>query len=102
MDEKNYKIKLADGTVVEDLKINGNNFISNKVIDQNIFDGNCSPVIISDGTREDTHDNMELVQITNTNDEYWFVLRDISVAELKQLKIQSDIEYIAMMSGVEL
>lgn len=102
MDEKMYKVILADGTVIDNLKLNGNNFISHEVIDPNIFNGNCSPVMISDGTREDIHDNMELVQITNTNDEYWFILRDISLAELGQLKLQSDIEYVAMMSGVEL
>lgn len=45
---------------------------------------------------------MELVQITENNGEYWFILRDISAAELEQLKMQSDIEYVAMMTGVEL
>lgn len=102
MDEKIYRITLADGTVIDNLKLNGNNFISNETVDPAIFNGNCSPVTISDGTHEEIHDNMELVQITNTNDEYWFILRDISLAELRQLKLQSDIEYVAMMSGVEL
>lgn len=45
---------------------------------------------------------MELVQITPVGDEYWFVLRDLTAAELKQIKMQSDIEYVAMMAGVEI
>ena len=45
---------------------------------------------------------MELVQITPMGEEYWFVLRDISKAEMEKIKMQSDIEYIAMMAGVEL
>ena len=45
---------------------------------------------------------MELVQITEMGDDYWFVLRDISKAEMEKIKMQSDIEYIAMMAGVEL
>lgn len=41
MDDKIYKITLADGTVIDNLKLNGNNFISPVEIDETIFDGNC-------------------------------------------------------------
>lgn len=80
----------------------GNNFISEEEINPSIFDGNCSPVIINDGSRDVIHDHMELVQVTEEDGEYWFILRDISLEELKQIKIQSDIDYLAMMTGVEL
>ena len=103
MDEKTYKITLADGRVIDNLKLNGNNFISKEVITSDIFDYNCSPVVISDGVDSDICENMELVQITKSeDDEYWFVLREITDAELKTRKIESDIAYLAMMSGVEL
>lgn len=102
MDEKIYSITLADGTVIENLRLNGNNYFSNEPVNSAIFDNNCSPVMINDGTVIDAHDNMELVQVTEVNGKYWFVLRDISFEELKQIKIQSDIEYLAMMTGVEL
>jgi hypothetical protein len=46
---------------------------------------------------------MELVQVTEpVEGEYWFVLREVSEDELVRIKMQSDIEYVAMMSGVEL
>ena len=48
------------------------------------------------------YDNSRTVQITPVGDEYWFVLRDLTAAELKQIKMQSDIEYVAMMAGVEI
>lgn len=102
MSEKNYKVTLSDGTVIDNLKLNGNNFISNEIIDPMLFNGNCSPVVISEGINEEIHDNMEVVQITQVNGDYWFVLRDIAISELKQLKLQSDIEYVAMMTGIEL
>ena len=73
-----------------------------KNITKEIFEDCCSPVVISDGETEVVHDNMELVQITPMGKEYWFVLRDISKAEMEKIKMQSDIEYIAMMAGVEL
>lgn len=102
MDEKIYKITLADGSVIDNLKLNGSNYISETPIDEAMFAYNCSPVTISDGVTEENHPSMELVQITESSGKYWFVLRDYSTEELAQMKMQSDIEYIAMMAGVEL
>ena len=45
---------------------------------------------------------MALVQITTVQDEYYFILRKLSEAELKEIKMKSDIEYIAMMTDIEL
>lgn len=42
MDEKTYRITLADGTILDNLTMNGNNFISEEAIDASIFDGTCS------------------------------------------------------------
>lgn len=102
MDNKRYTLTLADGTVLPGLRLNGNNYISDAEVTPGLFAGNCSPVIVSDGETEEIHENMELVQVTENGGEYWFVLRDISDAELAQLKMQSDIEYVAMMAGVDL
>ena len=103
MDRKTYTITLADGTVLDNLKLNGDNFISNTTINADIFNGNCSPVIISDGVNSETHNNMEFVQVTEQEPgKYWFVLRELSASELARIKMQSDIEYVAMMAGIEL
>jgi len=102
MDEKIYKITLADGTVIDNLTMNGNNFISDEALEASIFEANCCPVTINDGTSDEVHENMELVQVTSVDRKAWFVLRDISEKELEQAKIKSDIEYLAMMCDVEL
>ncbi len=102
MDEKIYVITLANGTEIGNLRLNGNNFISKAPIDATIFEGNCSPVIIRNGESEEIHENMELVQITPIGEDYWFVLRDLSAAELEKIKMQSDIEYVAMMARIEI
>lgn len=103
MDKKVYKITLADGTVIDNLTLNGNNFISKLPIDESVFTGNCHSVTINDGTVDEVHNDMELVQIVHAEDgDYWFVLRDISPEELSKMKLQSDLEYVAMMTGVEL
>ena len=103
MDRKTYTITLADGTVLNNLKLNGNNFISNTAINADIFNENCSPVIISDGVNSETHNNMEFVQVPEQEPgKYWFVLRELSASELARIKMQSDIEYVAMMARIEL
>mgnify|MGYP001131197294 CR=1 FL=1 len=102
MDERIYKITLADGTEICNLTMNGNNFISEGTIDPGIFQSNCSPVIINDGEHDEVHENMDLVQVTEVDGKSWFVLRDITLKELEQVKIQSDIEYVAMMAGIEI
>lgn len=99
---KTYTITLSDGTVLENLALNGNNFISQLPVDPAIFEYNCSPVIINDGETDDIHQNMELVQVVEYNGEYWFVLRDLSDMELTLLEIRSDIAYTAMMAGVDI
>ena len=60
------------------------------------------PVIINDGTNEEVHEHMDLVQVTTVDKKSWFVLRDIPQKELEQTKLKSDLEYLAMMCDVEL
>ena len=97
-----YKITLSEGTVLDDLYLNGDNFISTSEITEDIFAGNCSPVVIESENVNEIHDNMELIQITKMDGDWWFILKDISEEELAKAKMQSDIAYIAMMTNVEL
>ena len=100
--DKTYSVTLSDGTKLENLRLNGNNFISAVPVTKSMFDGNCSKVTISDGETEEVHENLDLVQITENGGEYWFILRSLTPDELFRIKMQSDIEYIAMMADVEL
>lgn len=99
--EKIYSVTLADGTVISDLHLNGNNFVSQEPITESIFDGSLSEVIINDGEIDEVHTNMELIQITQMGDEYWFILADIPKERLVRDQMRADIDYIAMMTDVE-
>lgn len=99
---KTYSITLADGTVLSNLKLNGNNYISTEEIKDEVFEDNLYSVTISDGESEEAHTNMELIQLKKYGAEYWFILRDIPADELAKLKLQADIAYLAMMTGVKL
>lgn len=99
MEDKIYKITLANGTEINNLRLNGNNFISTAPVSADVFRGACSPVIINDGETDEIHENMELVQVTRMGEEYWFILRDISAEELKQRQLRADVDYLLVMEG---
>ena len=108
MEKGTFTVKLADGTQLGGLELNGNNFISKAEVTPATFAGKLSKVTISGDAEADEagligeHQNMELVQVKKYGAEYWFILRDMSASELERLKARGDIDYIAMMTGVQL
>lgn len=102
MDET-YTILLPDGTIFENLTRNGNNYISSKKIDpDDVCFQRCSPLIIRCGETEERHEHAALVHVTSYGAAYWFAFRDISEEELAVEKLRSDLDYIAMMTDVDL
>jgi len=100
-----YKITLHDGTVLDNLFLNGNNFISVTPIDSEIFKNNLKTVLISDDDVETVHYDMKLVQNIEYNGEYWFILaektpEDKSAELINQMK--ADTDYLAIMTGAVL
>ena len=110
-----FTVKLADGTQLGGLELNGSNFVSKKEVTEETFRGKLSKVIIEGDAEADEagligeHHNMELVQVAHYTqathglaDGWYFSLRKIPAAELEALRNRGDIDYIAMMTGVEL
>jgi hypothetical protein len=99
--DKTHSIKLADGTFLENLGLNGNNYISAAKVDESTFKDNCSPVIFGDGSGEfDLHENMELIHILEVDGEWWIALRDITAPELESRQLRADIDAYARVSGI--
>ena len=81
--EKTITITLADGTKLENLGLNGNNYISDEEIDSTVFEDNLHRVEIHDSETGETtvlHD-AELVQLVKYDEEYWFIFREKSSEE---------------------
>lgn len=107
-----YKITLADGTVIDDISVNGTTLVAKRNIDESVFEHNLSPVDIEWVKDEEKaypmmdisghHENMQYIHIESPNDEFWFGLADIPHDELRYEKLRSDIEYISMMTDIEL
>ena len=93
-----YKITLNDGTTLENLELNGNNFIAQTAVDDAVFKDNMATVTITnleDGTAEQLEDGVLLSNIVREGCS-WLVLgqksaeqkameaRDKEIAELRQ------------------
>lgn len=100
---------LADGTKLENLTQNGNNYVSPTEIDEGVFEDNLTTLTIvdEDTSEEETLSNLEFVQMVHYenfhgNTGYYFVLREKSDAEIREETIDAKIDYIAMMSDIDL
>jgi hypothetical protein len=106
-----YTITLADGTELKNLELNGNNYISETIIDNSVFNDNLSTVNIFDGETDTTYTNMVLVQNTTYDGiTSWFILRERTEQEKNDELIQNKIdsafgairELTALLNGVNL
>lgn len=111
--ERTWTVALADGTLIENLTLGGNNFQSETEITADMFDGNLSEVHISasDGDMVGcaypaTLHDVELVQITppedNPDGKWWFILRELSEDELFKMRVRAQLDYLAMNSDIDL
>jgi len=82
-----YTITLADGTKLENLLLNGNNFISAEFVEDSVFDNNLSTVTFSYGEKERTYHNMVLIQNTVYDGKSWFILAEKTAEQVREERI---------------
>ena len=84
-----YKITLADGTVLKNLELNGNNYIAEGVIDDAVFKDNLSTVTITDGKTTETYEDMVLLSNRVDGGRSWIVLGEKSAQEKAMERINA-------------
>ena len=94
MEENNkFKITLDDGTVLENLRLNGNNYISTEELTENDFEGKLSEVTIQDDSGKETVlEDVVLIQVQQYGNEWWFILAEKSPEQKEKEKLLADIE----------
>lgn len=92
-------IELSDGTVIDNLEVNGNCFLSDVNIKNELLaDEMLSSIIIN----EETYTNVTLVRKWQQNGKTWIALRKKTDDEIWKEQYKSNLDYIAMMSDVDL
>lgn len=86
-----YKITLHDGTVLDDLELNGNNFISETMIEDSVFSGNLDTVTISNGETTVAYTDMKLLSNRVDGGKSWFVLGEKTEQEKAMEHLVADL-----------
>lgn len=84
-----YKITLADGTKLENLELNGNNYIAEGVIEDSVFEGNLATVTITDGETTETYTDMRLMSNRVEDGRSWFVLGEKTAQQKAMERIET-------------
>lgn len=90
---------LSDGTTLRNLTVNGNCLISDFGIKSEILtDKNLKTVTVN----EQEYHNVTLVRKWEHDGKVWLALRQKTEEELWREQLQSNIDYLAMMTDVEM
>lgn len=81
-----YKITLSDGTTLENLELNGNNFIASAVVDDAVFKDSMASVTITNLDDESTEQIEDGVLLSNIvrDGKSWLVLGQKSAEQKEQ------------------
>lgn len=99
-----YTMTLADGSKIEGLELNGNNWISKRKLTAADFEGKLKTVSVTDGEQTLEYADQILVQIVKNGKEYWFVLIDEPESdkirrEITELQLALADAYEQMLGG---
>jgi len=89
-----YTIKLYDGTILTNLILNGNNFISDKIIPDDIFTDNLNEVEISDGENTHIYNDMMLAANRVIDGKSWFILAEKTPEQKEKEELENNISDI--------
>ena len=91
------KVILSDGTVIDNLTMNGNNFVSKRPITAEMFDGKLSEVQMvyenEDGIEvTETINDAKLIQIDTKHGGWWFILAETPANEKAAMLIDETLK----------
>lgn len=96
-----YKIILSDGTTLENLELNGNNFIAQEEIDSSVFEGKLSEITFTDGKHTETMQDAILCSNRVVDGRSWLVFAEKTEEMKLREKIQELYEALdLMLAGV--
>lgn len=89
-------LKLDNGKVIDNLKMNGTNFVSETEIDETMFSDIIKEIcVIEDGRTYYLH-NVEFIQQVKYADGYYFVLREMTPDEILRKQLMDSITDVQM------
>ena len=99
-----YSVKLADGTEIKNLELNGNNFISDTIIDETLFENNLDKVTIIDDKGNIEELNNAKVIFTQVLDKQSFILIEKTKEEVEKetlYQLLADLTETVLLGGAK-
>ena len=97
------KITLQDGTVLENLKLNGNNFISDTIIESSTFQDNLGNVKIEDEEGNVAEYRfMKLIQNIVVDGKSWFILVEQSENDLLKARLKATEDALTFLMDMQM
>ena len=98
-----YTVELANGTKLEHLELNGNNYVSDSIVEDAVFEGNLSKVVITDEDTQEKQTLKDAVLVQNVSYDgvhSYFILGERSEEEKTTTDIQEALaELYEMLLG---
>jgi hypothetical protein len=82
-----HRVTLQDGTVLDGLTLNGNNYISDTIIDSDVFADNLATVEISDGKKSQVYEDMKLIANQMHDGKSWFILAEKTLQDKERERV---------------
>ena len=96
------KIILNNGNEINNLTLNGNNYISNNVLLDDIFTDGLSIVTVIDGDISTEYKDMKLIQNIVLDDKSWFILAEKTQEEILKERLKSTEDALMILMDLQM
>ena len=96
------KIILNNGNEINNLTLNGNNYISNNVLLDDIFTDGLSIVTVIDGDISTEYKDMKLIQNIALDDKSWFILAEKTEEEILKERLKSTEDALMILMDLQM
>lgn len=95
-----FKITLADGRTIDNLVLNGNNYISEYEIDDSFFSNIMNEVTIESEDVRIVYEKMKLISHIKNDGKSWLVFAEPTLEELQKMQIDSRFKTVELEQEV--
>lgn len=95
-----YKITFENGVIIDNLILNGNNYISEEEIDDSNLQGILNEVVIEDDNQRVVYEKLKLISHIKVDGRSWLVFVEPSIEELRKLQIDSRFDVVEQEQDV--
>ena len=96
------KIILSNGNTIDNVMLNGNNYISDKIISDDIFTDGLSIVTVVDGDISTEYKNMKLIQNIVIDGKSWFILAEKTEEETLKERLKSTEDALMILMDLQM